>query len=106
VRALDRRGRKLEDRINATISSKDALAEIAVVHRYFPWISLIASTMVITEMPELGAMTCELAAALAWSASFAQDSGTLRVRTPIAETPDDPGNIGCLASQPEPECLH
>lgn len=51
---------------------------VASVLRSIPGIGPIASTPLIAEMPELGSITCEQAAALAELAPMAHDSGTLR----------------------------
>lgn len=74
----------LEDRIGAAISSDDLLAETAGVLRSIPGIGPVASTMLIAEMPELGAITGEQAAALVGLAPVAHDSGTLRGKRTIA----------------------
>jgi transposase len=81
---LDNRIKDLEDRIAATISNDDALAETAGVLRSIPGIGPVASTMLIAEMPELGTITGEQAAALAGLAPVAHDSGTLRGKRAIA----------------------
>ena len=76
--------KELEGRIGVTISSDDTLAETATVLRSIPGIGPVASTMLIAEMPELGAITGEEAAALAGLAPVAHDSGTLRGKRAIA----------------------
>ena len=76
--------KELEDRIGATISSDETLAETAIVLRSIPGIGPVASTMLIAEMPELGTITGEEAAALAGLAPVAHDSGTLRGKRAIA----------------------
>ena len=70
--------------IGATTSSDDTLAETVGVLRSIPGIGPVASTMLIAEMPELGAMSGEQAAALAGLAPVAHDSGTLRGKRTIA----------------------
>lgn len=81
---LDTRIKELEDKIDATISGDDTLAETAGILRSIPGVGPVASTMLIAEMPELGAMTGEQAAALAGLATVAHDSGTLRGKRAIA----------------------
>ena len=81
---LDTRIKELEDRIGATTSSDDTLAETVGVLRSIPGIGPVASTMLIAEMPELGAISGEQAAALAGLAPVAHDSGTLRGKRAIA----------------------
>lgn len=74
----------LEERIAVTISNDNALAETATILRSIPGIGPVASTTLIAEMPELGAITGEEAAALAGLAPVAHDSGTLRGKRAIA----------------------
>ena len=76
--------KELEDRIGATLSGDVLLAETAGVLRSIPGIGPVASTMLIAEMPELGTITGEQAAALVGLAPVAQDSGTLRGKRTIA----------------------
>ena len=76
--------KELEDRIGATRSGDVLLAETAGVLRSIPGIGPVASTMLIAEMPELGTITGEQAAALVGLAPVAQDSGTLRGKRTIA----------------------
>lgn len=76
--------KELEDRIGATLSGDVLLAETAGVLRSIPGIGPVASTMLIAEMPELGTITGEQAAALVGLAPVAQDSGTLRGKRSIA----------------------
>jgi transposase len=81
---LDMRIRELEERISATVSSDETLAETAAVLRSIPGIGPVASTILIAEMPELGAISGEQAASLAGLAPVAHDSGTLRGKRAIA----------------------
>ncbi|QFT95519.1 Transposase IS116/IS110/IS902 family protein (plasmid) [Roseovarius sp. THAF9] len=74
----------LEERIAVTISDNNALAETATILRSIPGIGPVASTTLIAEMPELGAITGEEAAALVGLAPVAHDSGTLRGKRAIA----------------------
>lgn len=76
--------KELEDRIGATLSGDVLLAETAGVLRSIPGIGPVASTILIAEMPELGTITGEQAAALVGLAPVAQDSGTLRGKRTIA----------------------
>jgi len=76
--------KELEARIGAAISSDALLAETAGVLRSIPGIGPVASTMLIAEMPELGTITGEQAAALVGLAPVAHDSGTLRGKRTIA----------------------
>lgn len=76
--------KELEDRIGATLSGDVLLAETAGVLRSIPGIGPVASTVLIAEMPELGTITGEQAAALVGLAPVAQDSGTLRGKRTIA----------------------
>jgi len=76
--------KELEDKIGATLSGDVLLAETAGVLRSIPGIGPVASTMLIAEMPELGTITGEQAAALVGLAPVAQDSGTLRGKRTIA----------------------
>ena len=74
----------LEDRIARAIGSDDHLSEMATVLRSIPRIGPVASTMLIAEMPEIGTITGEEAAALTGLAPVAHDSRTLRGKRAIA----------------------
>jgi transposase len=76
--------KELEDRISRAITSDDRLCETAIVLRSIPGIGPVASTMLIAEMPEIGTITGEEAAALTGLAPVAHDSGTLRGKRAIA----------------------
>ena len=76
--------KELEDRITRTIASDDHLSEIAIILRSIPGIGPVASTILIAEMPEIGTITGEQAAALAGLAPVAHDSGNLRGKRTIA----------------------
>jgi len=80
---LDRQIAQLEARIEKMISSDDELASTARILRSVPGIGPVASTMLIAEMPELGQITGEQAAALTGLAPIAHDSGRLRGRRAI-----------------------
>jgi len=75
---------ELEDRITRAIASDHLLSETAIVLRSIPGIGPVASTMLIAEIPEIGTITGEEAAALAGLAPVAHDSGTLRGKRAIA----------------------
>lgn len=60
------------------------LSEMAVVLRSIPGIGPVASSMLIAEMPEIGTITGEEAAALTGLAPVAHDSGTFRGKRAIA----------------------
>lgn len=62
---LDRQIAELEVRIEQTMASDDNLAATADILRSLPGIGPVASTMLIAEMPELGQLSGEQAAALA-----------------------------------------
>ncbi|MEL6361571.1 MAG: transposase [Pseudomonadota bacterium] len=74
----------LEDRITEVIARDDHLSEISTVLRSIPGIGPVASTMLIAEMPEIGTVTGEEAAALTGLAPVAHDSETLRGKRAIA----------------------
>lgn len=76
--------KELQDRITRAIASDDHLSEIAFVLRSIPGIGPVASTTLIAEMPEIGTITGEEAAALTGLAPVAHDSGTLRGKRAIA----------------------
>lgn len=80
---LDRQITELERRIEQTVVTDDKLAETAAIRRSVPGIGPVASTMLIAEMPELGQITGEQAAALTGLAPIAHDSGTLRGKRAI-----------------------
>ena len=101
----------LEDRIIRAIASDERLSETAGVLRSIPGIGPVASSMLVAEMPEIGTITGEQAAALTGLAPVAHDSGTLRGKRAIAggapcpEARDVPGSVGRGTSQPRPEIL-
>jgi transposase len=64
---------ELEDRITLAIASDDRLSEMAIVLCSIPGIGPVASTMLIAEMPEIGTITSEKAAALTGWAPVATD---------------------------------
>jgi transposase len=80
---LDRQIAELEVRIEQAMASDDDLAETAGILRSVPGIGPVASTMPIAEMPELGQLSGEPAAALAGLAPIADDSGAMRGKRAI-----------------------
>ena len=98
---LDRQIAELEVRIEQTMASDDTLAATAGILRSVPGIGPVASTMLIAEMPELGQLTGEQAAALA---GFRSRSGRSSAAAPAA-TRHVPGGPRRQPSQPRPESL-
>lgn len=80
---LNRQIKELEGRIERAVVTDAELAETAAILRSVPGIGPVASTMLIAEMPELGQITGEQAAALTGLAPIAHDSGTLRGKRAI-----------------------
>ena len=80
---LNRQITELESRIEQTIAADATLEETAAILRSVPGIGPVTSTMLIAEMPELGQITGEQAAALTGLAPIAHDSGALRGRRAI-----------------------
>lgn len=80
---LDRQIADLEARIEQTIAADDELAATAGILRSVPGVGPVASSMLIAEMPELGQITGEQAAALAGLAPIAHDSGAMRGKRAI-----------------------
>ena len=74
----------LEDRIIRAIASDERLSETAGVLRSIPGIGPVASSMLVAEMPEIGTIIGEQAAALTGLAPVTHDSGTLRGKRAIA----------------------
>lgn len=83
-RVLETRIAGLEDRIKQAIEGDGALADTARILRSIPGIGPVASAMLLAEMPELGAVSGEQAAALTGLAPIAHDSGSLRGKRAIA----------------------
>ena len=81
---LDRQIAQLEAKIEQTIASDDDLRRTTSILRSVPGIGPVASTMLIAEMPELGLLTGEQAAALTGLAPIAHDSGAMRGKRAIA----------------------
>ncbi len=80
---LDHQIAELEMRIEQIMASDDNLAATAGILRSVPGIGPVASTMLIAEMPELGQLSGEQAAALAGLAPIAHDSGAMRGKRAI-----------------------
>ena len=80
---LDHQIAQLEARIEQTIATDERLARTADILRSVPGIGPVASTMLIAEMPELGQITGEQAAALTGLAPIAHDSGAMRGKRAI-----------------------
>ena len=80
---LDRQIGKLEGRIEQIIATEERLVSTASILRSVPGIGPVVSIMLIAEMPELGQITGEQAAALTGLAPFAQDSGAMRGKRAI-----------------------
>ena len=81
--------KELEDRITRTITSDDRMSETADILCSIPGIGPaetgpVARSMLIAEMPEVGTITGEQAAARTGLAPVANDSGTLRGKRAIA----------------------
>ncbi len=80
---LDRQIAGLEARIEQIIATEESLAATSDILRSVPGIGPVASTMLIAEMPELGQITGEQAAALTGLAPIAHDSGARRGKRAI-----------------------
>ncbi|MCP5084121.1 MAG: IS110 family transposase [Alphaproteobacteria bacterium] len=80
---LDHQVTMLESRIEEVINTTAELNGTANILRSIPGIGPVASTMLIAEMPELGQVTGEQAAALTGLAPIAHDSGALRGKRAI-----------------------
>lgn len=80
---LDRQIAALEARIEQTMASDVELAATAAILRSVPGIGPVTSAMLIAEMPELGQLSAEQAAALTGLAPIAHDSGAMRGKRAI-----------------------
>ncbi|MEP5729798.1 MAG: transposase [Sulfitobacter sp.] len=80
---LDAQVSDLESQIESLIAADAELAETARILRSVPGIGPVASTVLIAEMPELGQISGEQAAALTGLAPIAHDSGALRGKRAI-----------------------
>ena len=81
---LGHRIAELEQRIDHAIAADAEMADTACRLRSIPGIGPVASAMLLAEMPELGAVSGEQAAALTGLAPIAHDSGSLRGKRAIA----------------------
>ncbi len=80
---LDRQISELEAQIEDIIETDERLATTADILRSVPGIGPVASTMLLAEMPELGQINGEQAAALTGLAPIAHDSGAMRGKRAI-----------------------
>lgn len=80
---LDRQIARLEAQIARIIAADENLTTTADILRSVPGIGPVASTMLIAELPELGQITGEQAAALTGLAPIAHDSGAMRGKRAI-----------------------
>ncbi len=74
---MNRQIKELEQRIEILLASDAELAGTAAILRSIPGIGPVACAMLIAEMPELGQITGDKAAALAGLAPVARDSGQM-----------------------------
>ena len=75
---LERQISEVEERIAGLLANDAVLAETAAILRSVPGIGPVACAMPVAEMPELGRISGEQAAALAGLAPIARDSGQMR----------------------------
>lgn len=80
---LDHQIAEIEAQIEQIISTDQSLATTVGILRSVPGIGPVASTMLIAEMPELGQISGEQAAALTGLAPIAHDSGAMRGKRAI-----------------------
>ncbi|MBO9465099.1 transposase [Tropicibacter sp. R15_0] len=80
---LDQQVAELEMQIEQVIAADENLNAAADILRSVPGIGPVASTMLIAEMPELGLINGEQAAALTGLAPIAHDSGAMRGKRAI-----------------------
>lgn len=81
---LDSQIARLEAQIEQIIATDESLNRSADILRSVPGIGPVASKMLISEMPDLGQITGEQAAALTGLAPIAHDGGTMRGKRAIA----------------------
>lgn len=81
---LDQQIGELESQIETLIAADADLSRTADILRSVPGVGNVTSTMLIAEMPELGQINGEQAAALTGLAPVARDSGTMRGKRSIA----------------------
>ena len=75
---VERQIAEVEGKIKSVLATDGVLAETVAILRSVPGIGLVACAMLIAEMPELGQIAGEQAAALAGLAPLARDSGQMR----------------------------
>jgi len=80
---LNQQVRALEAQIEEAINANADLKETLEILQSIPGIGPVTSTMLITEMPEIGQITGEQAAALTGLAPIAHDSGAMRGKRAI-----------------------
>ena len=80
---LERQIAEVEERIKSLVANDAVLSETAALLRSVPGIGPVACAMPVTEMPELGQITGEQAAALVGLAPIARDSGRTRGKRSI-----------------------
>ena len=80
---VERQIAEFEEKIRRLLATDAVLAETAAILRSIPGIGPVACAMLIAEMPELGRITGEQAAALAGLAPIARDSGHMRGKRTI-----------------------
>ena len=80
---LERQIVEVEERIGSLLANEAVLAETAAILQSVPGIGPVACAMLIAEMPELGRISGEQAAALAGLAPVARDSGQMRGKRTI-----------------------
>lgn len=80
---LDQQIGDLEAQIEKIVLNDESLATTVAILRSVPGIGPVTSTMLISEMPELGQISGEQAAALTGLAPFAHDSGAMRGKRAI-----------------------
>ena len=80
---LDTQVSTLKTQIRHLIATDDALMQTAEILHSAPGIGPVASSMLIAEMPELGQISGEQAAALTGLARIAHDSGAMRGKRAI-----------------------
>ena len=81
---LDTHVGDLERRIESVIAQEERSATKARLLRSIPGIGPVCAAILIAEMPELGRMTADEAAAMTGLAPVPHDSGTMRGRRAIA----------------------
>ena len=80
---LERQISEVEERIGSLLANEAVLAETAAILQSVPGIGPVVCAMLISEMPELGRISGEQAAALAGLAPVARDSGQMRGKRTI-----------------------